>query len=91
MSGFQPSPGEYTDCLGLGLVMMKLALVCTWVWLVTSGQSGWVWPRRLAQKWGPRDSGTQWKVPHQALTAQLLSEFTQCLFGRDIRRREGPS
>ena len=82
----QPSSGSWH-----GDVEAGTGLTCMWVWLVTSGQSGWAWPCRLAQKWGPRDRGFSGKVPHQSLAAQLLSEFTQCLFGRDIRRRKRPS
>lgn len=44
-----------------GDVEADAGLTCMWVWLVTSGQSGWTLPCRLAQKWGPRDSGIQWQ------------------------------
>lgn len=44
-----------------GDVEAGTGLTCMWVWLVTSGQSGWAWPCRLAQKWGPRDSGIWWQ------------------------------
>lgn len=69
-----------------GDVEAGTGLTCMWVWLVTSGQVGGHGPH------GCHRSGVQGTVGfvarcHVRLLLQLLSEFTQCLFGRDTRRR----